>query len=252
MGLCCVHLAEHLRRLLDVWDHQTVLQHTGCVDNALTNTHLALGDGQSRRHRYVFHLDAQVSDLLGERRCRLRDVLDCWNPLATRLVLELSNELCHLLFPVLDLLLVRHGDGGAELRDRHGGLGGADHLLLDLLHGLQRSLHQLRRHLFQLALGGVDDVPQCHGLLGQETRTAEGLQRVIHHCTIRAVCLDHVVGALRLHCGHELQQLRGHAGRSAASRGGNHLVLPRHGQLMRSQHAEPAQAARDESHDAWT
>mmetsp|Transcript_36077 Transcript_36077/g.72640 ORF Transcript_36077/g.72640 Transcript_36077/m.72640 type:complete len:255 (+) Transcript_36077:153-917(+) len=251
MGLRCIDLAEHFRCLLDVWDHQAILQHTRRVDDSFTHAHLALRDGQRGRHCYVLNLHAQVCDLLGERRRRLRDVLDCRDTFAARLLFELGDELGYFVFPVLDLLLVGRGDRGAELGDRHRGLGGADHLLLDLLHGLERGLHQVRRHVCQLPLCGIDDIPQCDSLLCQKPRSAEGLESVVHHGTVGAVRLDHVVGALRLHGRHELQQLRGHARWSATSGGSNHLVLARHGKLVRRQHAEPAQAARNESHYAW-
>mmetsp|Transcript_61999 Transcript_61999/g.184684 ORF Transcript_61999/g.184684 Transcript_61999/m.184684 type:complete len:250 (-) Transcript_61999:106-855(-) len=248
MRLRRVHLAEHLRRLLDVRDHQPVLQHARRVDDALADAHLALRDRQRGRDRDVFYLHAQVSDLLGQGRGGLGDVLDGGDALARGLLLELRHKLRHLLLPVLDLLLVGRGDRGAKLRHGQGGLGGADHLLLDLLHGLQRGLHKGLRHVLKLPLRGIDDVPERHCLLRQEAGAAESLERVVHHGAVGAVGLDHVVRALRLHGGHQLQQLGGHAGGAPASGGRHDLVLARHRQLVGREHAQAAQAAGDEGH----
>mmetsp|Transcript_126305 Transcript_126305/g.178255 ORF Transcript_126305/g.178255 Transcript_126305/m.178255 type:complete len:225 (+) Transcript_126305:97-771(+) len=212
MSLDTVHDAPHLRSLLQIWDDESILQNSSCVDDAL-DTHSSLRKSQSCCSRDVLDPDPQLLHLLRQLASSLLDGTKLCRSTSSAVhpCFKLGNEVNHFVLSISHFLRIFHRHIGAELHLFTCLLRSIDNLLLDALQGLKGRPYQFIGHGLQLRAGCCDDAAQRYRRLCEETWTAESLDSVQNDRTIRAVSLHHVVRTGCLHCCHQLLQRRWHA-----------------------------------------
>mmetsp|Transcript_125396 Transcript_125396/g.297727 ORF Transcript_125396/g.297727 Transcript_125396/m.297727 type:complete len:269 (+) Transcript_125396:100-906(+) len=251
MSLDAVHDAPHLRSLLQIWDDESILQNSRCVDDAL-DTHSSLRESQSCCRRDVLDPDPQLLHLLCQFASSLLDGTKLCRSTSSAVhpCFKLGDEVDHFIFPISHFLRIFHCHIGTELHLFTRLLRNVDNLLLDALQGFKGRPYQFIGHGLELSAGCSDDAAQRYRRLCQETWTAESLDGVQNDRTIRAVSLHHVMRTCSLHCCHQLLQRRWHACGAPTPRCRDHMVLPSYGKLVRCEHAQPSQATRNQSHPA--